>query len=67
MVLPRAPIKPRSFRIGPGQTIHLGGLARVDVIESSSATLYLTLWMSNDIPFHYGRIDKIERYHLTVD
>lgn len=42
MVLPRRPLRPRTFRVGEGSTVSIGGLARVDVLEGSPTTIYLT-------------------------
>jgi len=43
-----------------GQTVFVGGLARLDVLGCSGATLYLTIWASSDIPCHYGKVDCAE-------
>ena len=32
----------------------MGGLARLDILESPGATLYLTVWMSSHITLHMG-------------
>ena len=57
LLLPRGRIKPRSFRVAAGQTVFVGGVARLDVVASTAATLYLTVWASNDVPCHFGKIE----------
>ena len=37
-----------------GNTLLMGGLARLDILESPGATLYLTVWMSSHITLHMG-------------
>ena len=53
MVLPRSRLKPRTYRAEIGSTVHIGGLARVDVLDGPQRTLYLTVWVSGDVPLHY--------------
>jgi hypothetical protein len=55
MVLPRRRLKPRTWRVGAGSTLLIGGLARVDVLEAPGPTLYLTAFVSDDITCHMGR------------
>jgi hypothetical protein len=57
LLLPRQRLKPRTFRAGPGQTVLLGGIARVDVIAAPGATLYLTVWASSDVVCHFGKTE----------
>lgn len=60
--MPRKPLAPRTYRIAAGQSVLIGGLARVDVIKSPSATIYLTLWASGDVVTHYGKTeDALQR------
>ncbi|CAI6001316.1 unnamed protein product [Closterium sp. NIES-64] len=56
VVVPRKALKPRTFRIKPGQCIMLGGLARVDVEEAAAESIYLTAWLSPMIACHMGKI-----------
>ena len=58
MVLPNKRVTPRTYRIEVGGTIHIGGLARIDVLESPQRTLYLTVWASNKVATHYARTTK---------
>jgi len=58
VVLPNKRVTPRTYRIEVGGTIHIGGLARIDVLESPQRTLYLTVWASNKVATHYARTTK---------
>jgi ribosome biogenesis GTPase A len=58
MVLPNKRLMPRTYRIQVGGTIHIGALARIDLLESPQRTLYLTVWASNKVPTHYSTSAK---------
>ncbi|DBB17163.1 TPA: hypothetical protein ACH3X3_014236 [Trebouxia sp. C0006] len=58
MLLPRRQLKPRTFRASADQTVFLGGLARIDVVQIPAQTIYLTIWASDEVTCHYGRTDK---------
>eukprot|EP00887_Chlorella_sp_A99_P007378 scaffold2.g7378.t1 len=60
MVLPRRPLRPRTFRAAPGQSVSVGGLARIDVLESPGATLYLSVFVSDEVACHFGKTDGAE-------
>ena len=60
MLLPRRQLKPRTFRAGVGQTIMVGGCGRVDILAAPAATIYLTVWASEDIVCHMGKTDSAE-------
>lgn len=60
MLLPRRQMKPRTFRASAGQTIFVGGLARVDLVQIPAQTIYLTVWASDEVACHYGRTDKAD-------
>jgi ribosome biogenesis GTPase A len=55
IVLPRRPLRPRTYRVPHGSSVSVGGLFRVDVVDGPSSTLYLTVWASEDVPTHMGR------------
>ena len=55
MLLPKKKLKPRTFRAAVGQTVFIGGLVRIDVVESPGATLYITVWASDELICHFGR------------
>ena len=68
-VLPRKRLAPRTYRAEIGSSIHIGGLARIDVVDSPQRTLYLTVWASHDVPTHYmvrgegGKADDFYEKH----
>ncbi len=55
MLLPRRSLKPRTYRLGEGSTIHLGGLARLDVTSVPGPTMYVTVWLSDEVRTHLGK------------
>ncbi|CAG9467096.1 unnamed protein product [Pedinophyceae sp. YPF-701] len=51
-------LQPRTYRLGEGRSVTIAGLARVDVIESPHATLYLTVWASQNLVLHMGKTER---------
>lgn len=51
MVVPKKPVEPVSFRVGPGKCVLIGGLARIEVSNDSKPFLF-TFFVSNDIKLH---------------
>ena len=51
---------PRTFRLGPGQSIMVGGIGRIDVLSGPSATLYLTVFASMAVPCYMTRTEKLD-------
>ena len=60
LVLPRSRLRPRTFRIGVGQSVLLGGVGRVDVTGCPHATMYVTVWASSDVSLWMGKTDNAE-------
>ena len=60
MLLPKKRLKPRTFRAAVGQTVFIGGLVRIDVTESPGATLYITVWASDELICHFGRTEAAD-------
>ncbi|PUZ51630.1 hypothetical protein GQ55_6G203700 [Panicum hallii var. hallii] len=58
MIEIRKELRPRSFRVKIGQSIHIGGLTRLDVLKSSAQTIYVTVWASSNIPLHLGKTEN---------
>ncbi|KAF5748803.1 hypothetical protein HS088_TW04G00763 [Tripterygium wilfordii] len=52
-------LKPRTYRIKAGHTVHIGGLMRLDIEESSVETVYVTVWASPLLPLHMGKTEKV--------
>ena len=57
LLLPRRRLRPRTFRAAPGQTVFCGGVLRCDVLACPGATLYLTVWASDDLACHFGKTE----------
>ncbi|KAF3781890.1 GTP-binding protein BRASSINAZOLE INSENSITIVE PALE GREEN 2 [Nymphaea thermarum] len=69
MVEMRKELQPRTYRIKVGQAVHLGALARLDLIHSSVQTIYVTIWASPNLSLHLGKLenaDEIFRKHAGV-
>ena len=63
MLLPKRPLKARTFRLGAGQSVSIGGVARIDVESCPGATMYLTVWVSDEVVCHFGKTESAdERY-----
>ena len=65
MLLPKRSLKPRTYRIGEGQTIHIGGIGRIDVCSVPGATLYVTIWASDEVRCHLGKTVNAESLLAT--
>ncbi|XP_004228652.1 GTP-binding protein BRASSINAZOLE INSENSITIVE PALE GREEN 2, chloroplastic [Solanum lycopersicum] len=52
-------LKPRTYRIKVGHSVHIGGLMRLDVEELSIDSVYVTVWASPLIPLHMGRTENV--------
>ncbi|KAK9697058.1 hypothetical protein RND81_08G012300 [Saponaria officinalis] len=60
-------LRPRTYRIKAGQTIHVAGLLRLDIEKLSVDSIYITVWTSPFLPLHMGRTenaDKIATNHF---
>lgn len=44
----------------PSQTVMIGGLARVDVLEHPGATLYLSVFVSDEVGCHLGKTETAQ-------
>lgn len=43
-----------------GQTIHVGGLVRLDLDQASVQTIYVTIWASNSVSLHLGKMENAD-------
>ncbi|KAI6685938.1 hypothetical protein NL676_031851 [Syzygium grande] len=57
-------LRPRTYRIKAGHSIHIAGLMRLDIEESSVDSVYVTVWASPYLPLHMG---KTENAHAMVE
>ncbi|KAJ1383052.1 P-loop containing nucleoside triphosphate hydrolase [Sesbania bispinosa] len=51
-------LKPRTYRIKAGHSIHIAGLMRLDIEETSLDTIYVTVWASPYLPLHMGKVEN---------
>lgn len=51
-------LKPRTYRIKAGHSVHIAGLMRLDIEESSVESIYVTVWASPHLPLHMGKTEK---------
>jgi len=58
MIEIRKELKPRTYRVKVGQSVHIGGLMRLDVNQASVQTIYVTVWASVHIPLHMGKVEN---------
>uniref|UniRef100_A0A3Q7FWK3 Uncharacterized protein n=1 Tax=Solanum lycopersicum TaxID=4081 RepID=A0A3Q7FWK3_SOLLC len=52
-----------------GQTVHIGGLVRLDLVQASVETIYVTVWASPSVSLHLGKTenaDELKNNHAGV-
>ncbi|KAL9407363.1 hypothetical protein Peur_004335 [Populus x canadensis] len=52
-------LKPRTYRIKEGHSVHIGGLMRLDIVELSVDSLYVSVWASPYLPLHMGKTENV--------
>nr|Q8W4I6.1 RecName: Full=GTP-binding protein BRASSINAZOLE INSENSITIVE PALE GREEN 2, chloroplastic; Short=Protein BRZ-INSENSITIVE-PALE GREEN 2; Flags: Precursor [Arabidopsis thaliana]AAL32618.1 putative protein [Arabidopsis thaliana]AAO29986.1 putative protein [Arabidopsis thaliana] len=60
MVEIRKEVQPRSYRVKAGQSVHIGGLVRLDLVSASVETIYITIWASHSVSLHLGKTENAE-------
>ncbi|CAK9189950.1 unnamed protein product [Sphagnum troendelagicum] len=60
LVQVRKQLRPRTFRVKKGYTVHVGGLLRLDVVETPAESIYMTVWASAQVPCHMGKAEGAE-------
>nr|XP_023896512.1 GTP-binding protein BRASSINAZOLE INSENSITIVE PALE GREEN 2, chloroplastic-like [Quercus suber]POE55857.1 gtp-binding protein brassinazole insensitive pale green 2, chloroplastic [Quercus suber] len=53
-------LRPRTYRIKAGHTVHIAGLMRLDIEESSVDSIYITVWASPYLPLHMGKTENAQ-------
>ncbi|KAF5207135.1 Gtp-binding protein brassinazole insensitive pale green 2 protein [Thalictrum thalictroides] len=53
-------LRPRTYRIKAGHTVHIAGLMRLDVEEASAESIYITVWASPYLPLHMGKTENVD-------
>ena len=63
-VLPVSPVRPRTLLIKTGQTLLLGGLARLDLLTASSDIhpVRLTVFCSDQLPINIVKTDGVDNF-----
>uniref|UniRef100_A0A0E0ERG2 Uncharacterized protein n=1 Tax=Oryza meridionalis TaxID=40149 RepID=A0A0E0ERG2_9ORYZ len=51
-------MRPRTYRLKPGQSVHIGGLVRLDIEELTVGSVYVTVWASPLVPLHMGKTEN---------
>ncbi|KAG9141322.1 hypothetical protein Leryth_001778 [Lithospermum erythrorhizon] len=52
-----------------GQTVHVGGMVRLDLDQTSVDTIYITVWVSPNVSLHLGKTenaDEMKNNHAGV-
>ncbi|GMH20185.1 hypothetical protein Nepgr_022026 [Nepenthes gracilis] len=65
----RKELQPRTYRMKVSQTVHVGGIMRLDLCLASVETIYVTIWASPNVSLHLGKTenaDEIWRKHVGV-
>ncbi|KAF9598208.1 hypothetical protein IFM89_025847 [Coptis chinensis] len=52
-------LRPRTYRIKAGHTVHIAGLMRLDVEEASSESVYITVWASPYLLLHMRKTENV--------
>ncbi|MGX7091292.1 ribosome biogenesis GTPase YqeH [Hutsoniella sourekii] len=60
-VLPKKTFKPKTFQLNPGQTIFVGGLARIDFTQGDRSAL--TFYMANDLYMHRTKTERADEVY----
>lgn len=56
---PKRRLQPRTYRVAAGNTLLVGGVARIDVLDTPGATIYLTVFASSAIACHMSKTDNV--------
>ncbi|RLL48015.1 ribosome biogenesis GTPase YqeH [Oceanobacillus piezotolerans] len=58
MITPKKEIKPRIYQLNSGQTLFIGGLARLDFIKGERQSF--VCYFSNELPIHRTKLEKAD-------
>ncbi|KAL9243514.1 hypothetical protein vseg_017390 [Gypsophila vaccaria] len=58
-------LRPRTYRIKAGHTVHIAGLLRLDIERLSADSIYVTVWASPYLPLHMGRTENADKMATT--
>jgi ribosome biogenesis GTPase A len=60
MLLPSRRLKARTYRVPVGSCVLIGAVARLDLVEAPGSSIYLTVFVSDEIATHMGKIEGVE-------
>lgn len=58
IITPKKEIKPRNYQLQSGQTLFIGGLARLDFIKGENQTF--VCYFSNEVPIHRTKLENAD-------
>lgn len=61
LVSPQKEIRPKGYQLGNGQTLFLGGVARLDIIDALKPTG--TVYVDNNLPLHRTKTENAENFY----
>lgn len=61
LISPKKEIKPKVYQLNEGQTLYLGGLARLDYVQGGRKSL--TCYVSNDLHIHRTKLEKADELY----
>ncbi|MCG0732073.1 GTP-binding protein YqeH [Lactiplantibacillus plantarum] len=61
LVSPQREIRPKGFQLGNGQTLFLGGVARLDIVDTLKATG--TVYVDNNLTLHRTRTENADNFY----
>lgn len=57
-------LKPRTYRLKVGHSVHIARLMRLDIEKLSVESMYATVWASPHLPLHMGKTQTADRRML---
>ncbi|HLR71737.1 MAG TPA: ribosome biogenesis GTPase YqeH [Pseudogracilibacillus sp.] len=57
-ITPKKEIKPRNYQLNSGQTLFIGGLARIDFVKGNKQTL--VCYFANEVPVHRTKLENAQ-------
>lgn len=64
-IVPKKRIKPKSFQLEEAQTLFIGGLGRLDIVDTEEKRQSFVVYTSNEIYIHRTKTDNAERIYET--
>lgn len=62
-VTPKKEIKPKGYQLDPGQTLFIGGLARIDIISGSKSSMIV--YVSEFLNIHRTKLENADNLYET--